>query len=269
VFRHLWNRIKLFLRAEKEFYSVLYRILGFYPKDLSLYEEALLHRSSHTRHKTRYRNNERLEFLGDAILDAVVGDIVFRKYPTRNEGFLTTTRSKIVQRETLNRIAIDLGLNKLIISSAPIKNHNSHILGNALEAFVGAVYLDQGYRKTSRFIEQRIIKPYIDIEELVKKDVNFKSKLLEWGQRNRVTIDYEIVEKYRDDNHNQIFHTHVILNGITAGVGIGYSKKESHQEAAQIALRKIKNDKTFGKEITGLSQADSGITEPDHKNPVQ
>ena len=249
MLRLIWNRIRLVLRAEKESFLALYRILGFYPNDISLYEEALLHRSIKEHHNTRYRNNERLEFLGDAILDAIVAEIVFRKYPTRNEGFLTTTRSKIVQREMLNQIALDLGLHRLVMSSVPVVNQNNHILGNALEAFIGAVYLDQGYKKTTQFIERKIIQPYINIDKLVKKEINFKSKLLEWSQRNRAKLDYELVHCFYDDKHIPMFHVQVLLNGLTAGVGTGYSKKEAHQESAQMALWKIKNDKAFIQEI--------------------
>ncbi|MDR0413280.1 MAG: ribonuclease III [Dysgonamonadaceae bacterium] len=249
MFRHIFKRIRLFLSKKKESYFVLYKILGFFPNDISFYEEALLHKSLSKEDAKGRHNNERLEFLGDAILDAVVADILFKKFPRRNEGFLTNTRSKIVQRETLDRIATELGLHKLVMFSSRIKKQKSHIMGNALEAFIGAVYMDQGYRKTTRFIEQKIINPYINIDVLAKKEVNFKSKLLEWCQKYRVEMSFELLDNYTDEENNPFFQSQVLLNGIFAGTGTGCSKKESQQQAAQMALRKIKSGKAFVQKI--------------------
>lgn len=139
------ERIKLPFRKDKELYSSFYKILGFYPHHIQYYEQALHHKSSSIKKQGSWINNERLEFLGDAILDAVVGDIVFRHFKGKREGFLTNTRSKIVQRETLNRLAVEIGLDKLIISSTHSSTHNSYMCGNAFEAMVGAIYLDRGY----------------------------------------------------------------------------------------------------------------------------
>jgi ribonuclease-3 len=246
-------RIRRFLHLKKGSYFALYKIIGFFPNDITLYEEALLHKSF-PRENTNghYRNNERLEFLGDAILDAVVADIVFKKFRNGNEGFLTNTRSKIVKRETLDKISKELGLNKLILSSSRLHVQKSHIFGNALEAFIGAIYLDLGYRKTHRFIEEKIIKAYINIDTLAKKEVNFKSKLLEWSQKYKVDLEYDVVEKFMDDNNNPIFQSQTLLNGITAGMGTGYSKKESQQQASQMALKKIRSDKEFVQKILNL-----------------
>ena len=257
--------IRLFFHPKKESYFALKRILGFFPNNISFYEEALLHKSSHSRGV--YRNNERLEFLGDAILDAVIADIVFKKFKNQNEGFLTNTRSKIVKRETLDRISGNLGLNKLVISSPRIQVQKSHILGNALEAFIGAVYLDQGYQKTYRFIERKIISAYINIDALAKKEVNFKSKLLEWGQKNRVKMDYQLLENFTDRENNPFFQSEVLLNGLVAGIGTGYSKKESHQEAACEALSKINSDKNFVQEVLSLNKKEES-QEPEAANDV-
>lgn len=249
------NRIRLFHSKKKESYFVLSKILGFYPNDIALYEEALRHKSSsgHHRANDHASHNERLEFLGDAILDAVVADIAFKKFPHKDEGFLTNTRSKIVKRETMNQIAKELGLHELVVSSPRLATHKSHVLGNALEAFIGAIYLDQGYRRTHHFIENKIIKPYIDIEALSKKDVNFKSKLLEWCQKYKVELDYELIESFVDDQYNMIFQSKVLLNGLMAGVGTGYSKKDSQQQASKMAIDKIKQDKSFKDEVLALS----------------
>lgn len=242
-------KIRLFRKKKEESYFALYKILGFYPKNVTLYEEALLHKSSSKEGAHgQSLNNERLEFLGDAILDAVIADITFKKFPNKDEGFLTNTRSKIVKRETMNMIAKELGLHKLIVSSTKV-TQKTHILGNALEAFIGAIYLDQGYRKTHKFIERKIIRPFINIDILAKKEVNFKSKLLEWCQKYKITLDYKIIENFTDKNHNSIFQSQVLLNNMLAGVGTGYSKKESQQQASQMALLKIKKERSFVEEI--------------------
>lgn len=165
---------------------MFYRILGFYPRNIRLYEQALLHKSTAVRsEKGRPLNNERLEFLGDAILDAIVGDIVYQHFEGKREGFLTNTRSKIVQRETLNKLAVEIGLDKLIKYSTRSSSHNSYMYGNAFEAFIGAIYLDRGYECCKQFMERRIIEPYIDLDKLSRKEVNFKSKLIEWSQKTR------------------------------------------------------------------------------------
>ena len=254
------KKIRLFFHPKKESYFALKRILGFFPKDVSLYEEALLHKSSFGEGtQKKRRHNERLEFLGDAILDAVVADIVFKKFKNQNEGFLTNTRSKIVKRETLDQISGKLGLNRLVISSRGIHSQKNHILGNALEAFIGAVYLDQGYRKTYSFIEKRMISAYIDIDMLAKEEVNFKSKLLEWCQKFKVRLEYRLMENFIDHGNNPVFQSQVLLNDLEAGAGTGYSKKESHQQAAQQALSKIKSDKGFVLEVLNLNAKEDNI----------
>jgi ribonuclease-3 len=255
-----FKTIRLFFHPKKESYYALKRILGFFPNDITLYEEALLHKSSFGENYGRNsRNNERLEFLGDAILDAVIADILFKRYKNQNEGFLTNTRSKIVKRETLDQISGKLGLNRLIISSRGIHSQKNHILGNALEAFIGAVYLDQGYRKTHGFIEKKIIAAYINIDALAKKEVNFKSKLLEWCQKSRVQLDFQLLENFTDRENNPVFESQVILNDLVAGNGTGYSKNESQQKAAQQALKKITSNKKFEHEILNLNKKEESL----------
>jgi ribonuclease-3 len=243
--------IRLLFSPKRNTYFALKRILGFFPNHILFYEEALLHKSSAGKNITqgRYKNNERLEFLGDAVFNAVVADIVFKKFKNRNEGFLTNTRSKIVQRETMDQISCELGLSKLVISSSKLLSQKNHVSGNALEAFIGAIYLDQGYRKTYRFINNKIIKRFINIDTLAEKEVNFKSKLLEWSQKQRIEMEFQLLEDFKDNDHNPIFQSQVFLNGILAGVGTGYSKKESHQQAAQMALKRIKTDRDFASKV--------------------
>ncbi len=240
------DRIKLPFRKEKELYYSLYAILGFYPRDISVYKQALMHRSVSKRNaKGRPVNNERLEFLGDAILDAIVGDIVFRHFEGKREGFLTSTRSKIVQRETLNRLAHEIGVGKLIKSSGHMSSHNSYMEGNAFEALVGAIYLDRGYAACMRFMQRRILSQLINIDKVAYKEVNFKSKLIEWCQKNKVKLDFQLVEQKRDDGNSPMFFYKAMIEGLEGGQGQGYSKKESQQAASKAALQSLRRKPQF------------------------
>ncbi len=248
------KKIRLFLHPKRGSYFAFYRILGFFPKRLNLYEEALLHKSSSKeRQNGKYLNNERLEFLGDAVLDAVIADLVFQKFKNKNEGFLTNTRSKIVKRETLDMVARNLGLNKVIVSSLRTNSQKNHILGNALEALIGAIYLDRGYSAAKSFVDMKVIRPYIDIDQIARKEVNFKSKLLEWCQKYRIDLSFDVIESFMDEENNPVFQSQVALNGLWGGTGTGYSKKESQQQAARMALKKIKSEKEFIDQVQSLS----------------
>ena len=245
-FSNLIDRIRLLFRKDKESYLCFYRILGFYPRNIRIYEQALLHKSSSVKSdKGRLLNNERLEFLGDAILDAVVGDIVYQKFEGKREGFLTNTRSKIVSRESLNHVAEQIGLVKLIKFNTRQSAHNSYMGGNAFEALVGAIYLDRGYDYCKYFMEHRIIGQYLNLEKLSRKEVNFKSKLIEWTQKNKVVIAFELVSQTLDEFNSPVFETEILIEGIPACKGKGYSKKESQQIAAHETLNKIKKDSAF------------------------
>ena len=242
MLRNKIDKIRLLFRKNRESYFCFYRILGFYPRNIHIYEQALLHKSTSLRsEKGRPLNNERLEFLGDAILDAIVGDIVYKRFEGKREGFLTNTRSKIVQRETLNKLAVEIGLDKLIKYSTRSSSHNSYMYGNAFEAFIGAIYLDQGYERCKQFMEQRIINRYIDLDSISRKEVNFKSKLIEWSQKNKMEVSFELIEQFLDHDCNPVFQTEIRIEGLPAGTGTGYSKKESQQNAAQMAVKKVKN----------------------------
>lgn len=269
MLRNKINKIRLLFRKDKESYLCFYQILGFYPDKINLYHQALLHKSTSLRsEKGRPLNNERLEFLGDAILDAVVGDIVYKRFEGKREGFLTNTRSKIVQRETLNKLALEIGLDKLIKFSARSSSHNSYMLGNAFEALIGAIYLDQGYEVCKKFVEQQIINRYIDLDKVSRKEVNFKSKLIEWSQKNKMEVSFELIEQFLDQDSNPVFQTEVRIKSIPAGTGAGYSKKESQQNAAKMAIKKIKDPQFIatiqeaGKEVTtDLTTEDKANTE--------
>jgi len=250
VLRNQIDKIRLLFHKDRESYFCFYKILGFFPRNIRFYQQALLHKSTSVRsEKGRPLNNERLEFLGDAILDAIVGDIVYKHFEGRREGFLTNTRSKIVQRETLNKLAVEIGLDKLVKYSTRSSSHNSYMYGNAFEAFIGAIYLDQGYERCKQFMEEKILKNYIDLDKMSRKEVNFKSKLIEWSQKNKMEVSFELIEQFLDQDYNPMFHTEVRIEGLSAGTGTGYSKKESQQNAAQMALKKIKSDEAFKEAI--------------------
>ena len=249
----IYQKIRRLFTSQKEPSLSLYRILGFYPNDIQLYKQALIHRSSSIEiEEGKWINNERLEFLGDAVLNAIVADIIFQRFPNRKEGFMTNTRSKIVQRESLNRIAIEMGLDKLMVLSAKISSHNSYIYGNAIEALIGAVYLDQGYRKCQAFVKERIIDRYVPLNKIIRKEVNFKSILIEWSQKNKLEIVFELIETYTDKEGSPVFQSSVSLLGTSLGIGVGYTKKESQQSAAKKAIKRIRKDKDIQRLINAL-----------------
>ena len=262
TFSNFMDRIRLLFCKEKESYLCFYKMLGFYPRDIRIYEQALLHRSSSVKSdKGHLLNNERLEFLGDAILNAVVGDIVYRKFEGKREGFLTNTRSKIVSRESLNHVAEQIGLSKLIKFSIRHSSHNSYMGGNAFEALVGAIYLDRGYDYCKDVMEHRIIGQYMDLNKISRKEVNFKSKLIEWSQKNKVEISFNLVNQSLDEFNSPVFESEVLLEGIHACKGKGYSKKESQQIAAHETLNKIKKDSAFVESILAMKASREGGAE--------
>ena len=243
---NLIDRMKLPFRKDKELYLSLRRIIGFYPHDISYYKLALMHKSMYKRNaKGKPVNNERLEFLGDAVLDATVGDIVYRHFPGKREGFLTNTRSKLVQRDTLNRLAQEMGINQLILSSGRSQSHNSYMGGNAFEALVGAIYLDRGYDACMEFMRKRILAQMINIDKVAYKEVNFKSKLIEWSQKNSVRIDFKSILEEKDKTGSPVFVYRVTLEGVEGCEGKGYSKKESQQLASKLTLEKLRREPQF------------------------
>lgn len=224
----------------------MYDIIGFYPHHIDYYKTALMHKSMYHRNaKGKPVNNERLEFLGDAILDAVVGDIVYQHFPGKREGFLTNTRSKLVQRETLNRLAQEMGINQLILSNGHSSSHNNYMGGNAFEALVGAIYLDRGYDACMRFMQYRILSQMINIDKVAYKEVNFKSKLIEWTQKNRVKMEFKLTRQDKDKNGSPIFNYTVMLEGVEGCSGTGFSKKESQQLASKLTLEQLRKKPQF------------------------
>ena len=245
--RNIIDRLRLPFQDETELRTSLYEMMGFYPHDISHYKLALSHKSVGRRNeKGKPLNNERLEFLGDAMLDASVGYIVYRHFSGKREGFLTNTRSKLVSRDTLGKLAEEMGLTRLILSSGQSNSHNSYMAGNAFEALVGAIYLDQGYNAVMRFMEKRILTKMINIDKVAFKEVNFKSKLLEWSQRNRVKLEYKMVRQGKDkETGSPVFRYCVMLEGVDGEQGEGFSKKEAQQLASEATLKRLKREPQF------------------------
>ncbi|MBP3829621.1 MAG: ribonuclease III [Bacteroidaceae bacterium] len=240
------DRIKLPFRKDRELCASIYSILGFYPHHTKYYKQALLHKSSaHRRKGEAPEHNERLEYLGDAVLESIVSDILYRRYKHESEGFLTNTRSKLVQRDTLNKLSVEMGLDTLIRSNSKPNAHNSYMGGNAFEALMGAIYLDRGYDACMHFIRKRVLGQLISLEKVAAKEVNFKSKLIEWAQKHHVTLEFKLIDQRLENHNSPTFITRVILEGLDGETGKGYSKKESHQMAAKATLKTLKEDKDW------------------------
>lgn len=240
------DRIKLPFRKDKELYAAFFDILGFYPHKIKYYKQALQHKSSvSSRSFDEPQHNERLEFLGDAIIEATVSDIIYHRFKKQREGFLTNTRSKIVQRETLNKLARDMGLEQLVHSNYQSATHNNYMGGNAFEALVGAIYLDRGYDACMHFMRNRILGLQLNVDTVATKEVNFKSKLIEWAQKNRIKLEFRIIDEKREGRATPVFVTRIIIEGLDGETGNGYSKKESHQTAAKATLQLLKSDRQF------------------------
>lgn len=244
MFKKTHNKIRLFVLRNKEPYRVFCDMLGFCPNDISLFQQACRHRSA-VRNNYEHNHNERLEFLGDTVLSTIVSDILYKSYGTKQEGFLSKTRSKIVQRETLNQVALSMGLDKLVEKSPHSLSHNNYTYGNALEALIGAIYLDQGFDRCKEIVTKQIVERYIDIEQISRQEINFKSRLIEWCQHHHLPYEFDIDNIAADENKNPIFHARITIVDVLTGEGEGYSKKEAQQHAAQKSIRYIKNHKNF------------------------
>lgn len=212
-------------------------ILGYCPNNIEYYKIAFIHKSASFFDKNgSIINNERLEFLGDAVLSSVTADLLFHKFPDQDEGFMTQMRSRIVSGENLNRLAKKIGINSLIVSNMDSSNPKKNIFGDAFEALIGAVYLDKGYKNAMNFIVNNIINHYVDLEELETNDKNFKSQLIEWGQKVKKDVSfYTDLESY----NSKIFVSYVKIENQVFGSGNGKSKKEAEQNAAKVTLSKV------------------------------
>ena len=220
----------------KEFKKQLNNVLGFTPGDVSLYKTALSHRSVR---EGADENNERLEFLGDAVLSSIIAHYLFKKYPYKGEGFLTEMRSKMVNRQKLNEIALKMGLKKITFYN---KFDNalkiSQIFGNTLEALIGAVFLDKGYRKTQRWVEEYIIFPHLFTDDLEGIEINIKNKLYGWANKNGKALEFETLDE-KIENGRRLFTIGATVDGELVSQAKGYNKKDASQIAAQMAVEKL------------------------------
>lgn len=267
------DKVKLLFLRDKKLYCQLRDILGFYPHNIQYYKLALRHKSLDYQEsgkkngegkKNLYHrnilNNERMEYLGDAILGAIVADILYKTYGTKREGFLTNLRSKIVCRNSLNHLAEEIGLSKLIRHAGSVyKSHNNYVKGNAFEAFCGAIYLDRGYKYCYRFIEREIFGKYIRLERLEDKTTNYKSLLIEWCQKRQFQIQFTYNETREESE--PVFQCQVLIEGIECGFGSGYKKKSSDQDACKDAWHSLNQDPSLKLRIAQIAKEKRLITD--------
>lgn len=222
-----------------EFFDSLKKILGFKPKNLSIYETAFTHRSTNEKNESgQPQNYERLEFLGDAMLGAVIAAHLYKKVPEGNEGYLTKMRSKVVSREHLNELGRDLNLTKFLKSSVPTQQFSGNIYGNVFEALVGAIYLDRGIKYCEKFIQKRVIKPYVDIKKLEGKVISYKSLFIEWCQKHKNAFQFEIYEDNGKDDPKH-FAVRLKLDNEVVSKARATSKKKAEEQAAKRAYYKL------------------------------
>jgi len=231
--------LKAMLSPDRKLYFKLKNIFGFYPENISLYQLAFRHKSLARKQINGNKiSNERLEFLGDTILDAIIADYLFKLFPYKDEGFLTQMKSKIVSRSYLNKLSAKLGIDKLILCSQDCGPHHKSIKGDAFEAFIGALYLDKGFNFTRKVIINRIIRLHIHLDELVALDLNYKSRLLEWVQREKKTLEFKVTEEV-GTGYNKQYIVELYIDKVAYGRGQEFSIKAAEQQAAEKALEAL------------------------------
>ena len=226
--------IRTYFSADKEFILSIKNIFGFCPSNVSLYKLAFLHKSVAQEQNGHKLSNERLEYLGDAVLSSIVADYLFKKFPYKDEGFLTEMRSKLVSRDQLNKLSRKLGLNKFIQSNQDSKSFYRSMQGDAFEAFLGALYIDKGYNFAKKIVVNRIINVHFDIDQLVKTEVNFKSKLIEWAQKERKIVEFDVVTEVGQGTGKQ-YLVEVKIDGEVYSTGQDFSIKGAEKIAAEKA----------------------------------
>ena len=237
--KHIWYLIKLLFISKKKFNYFIYSTIGYLPRNIKLFETAFIHKSASLRTQGARINNERLEYLGDAILDAVVAEYLFGQYPDESEGFLTKLKSKLVNRKQLDNVAYLLGFEQFIVAHTNNSIDNTHIHGNAFEALIGAIFLDKGYNQTKKFITEKVLGKCIDVENLESNTSDFKSQLLEWGQKNKFEIVFNTKEDEKHTDSKPLFYSEIIFDDAVIGTGTGKSKKEAEKNASKEALSAI------------------------------
>lgn len=229
--------------SDKDLAASLKNITGFAPKNIELYKQAFLHSSKGVKKPLNTYNNERLEFLGDAILGAIIGDYLFKKFPNKNEGFLTQLRSKIVNRQNLHQLALKFGLDAILKTNLSKQDKlKSSAYGDAFEALLGAIYIDAGFEQTKKFVINKIVKLHIDLDELVNLDSDYKSQLQIYCQKNKLSLQYKAEEEIPAGG-GKFYRVQVLINNEPYESFEHYSKKTAEQKAAQLALESINNGK--------------------------
>jgi ribonuclease-3 len=233
---------RFYFSADKHLYQAINNIFGFFPGNIFLYKLAFLHRSAGSEIVNGVKiNNERLEFLGDAVLDAITADYLFKTFPLKDEGFLTEMRSKIVSRVQLNKLSLKIGMEKLIQLDQNSLNQYRSLQGDAFEALVGAIYLDKGYEFTKKVLLERIIKQYFDIDELINHEMNYKSRMIEWAQKEKKRIAFQIIQEIGTGYKKQ-YIVELIVDDNSLSVGQDYSVKGAEQLASEKAWTKINEE---------------------------
>jgi len=225
------RNLNYYLSSDKALAQRLHEILGFTPYRLSLFKTAFYHKSMNNTAEHNQQNNERLEYLGDAVLSTIVAEYLFSKYPNKDEGFLTKMRSRIVKRKTLNSIADNMGLD-VILSEYSQGKMSSSMLGNAFEAMIGAIYLEMGYDKAKKYVVDKILRRYLDIHELEEQDDNYKSRLLEWGQKHGREVEFKLLNRFKFDKRDR-FLVGVIIDGLQKATAEDFNKKSAEQTASK------------------------------------
>ena len=242
MFQWITAPLKRRFSKDREFYKIANDIFGVNPNNIELYKLALVHRSASVfMDDGTPLNNERLEYLGDAVLEAIVSDYLFCRYPKADEGVLTRRRSKIVSRNTMNHISEQIGLDRFVICHTSGAVVQKHINGNALEAMIGALYLDQGYDKVNRIVINRIFEKHLDMEEVLAEETDYKSRLIEWSQKSHQTLRFDTTHGEGYTKTHPVFECRICIDGMEVSCGVGDSKKEAEQSAS-MAVSKIMVD---------------------------
>lgn len=238
---NLFHRVSSCFVKKTNLYRFILKTTKFPPNNIEIYELAFVHKSASIYHGKGFSvNNERLEFLGDSILDAIVADYLFEKYPNENEGFLTSLRSRIVNRQSLNEIAAKINLDKHIIAQVDKSGLSPSLLGNALEALIGAVFIDKGYKKTKLFIINQLIKPHTNLKKLCETDTNFKGQVIDWTQKQKKEIEFICNEEVSTTKSGKLFIAKLFIDGQEISSGKAECKKDAEQQASKIALQILK-----------------------------
>lgn len=236
---HILSLRKRNSKADQKIITAVKAITGFQPSNVELYKRATIHSSLSHRLKENFQSNERLEHLGDAVLGAVIADYLFKKFPFKDEGFLTEIRSRIVNRESLNKIGKKVGMASILQYDQRNTTLENRLLGNTLEAFIGAIYLDKGFTRTKKFVVEKLILPYFDLEEVINANANHKSKIIEWAQSQHKSIHFELIEVVQQGKNHREFCVQLFIENQPYETGVGTSKKRAEQHASEKTLQTL------------------------------